>query len=138
MITAFSTKRYRGATDSADPSSEPQKVTIEVTKTGIEYEEGRSERVGYLKIEPGLPPMTSPDADTVLHLLFYLTYTQEGRSLLLKYTFDRDDKEQLAPGTTRATLKAALQAAFPGMGDDRLEIALDGHFAAGAYGVTIS
>ena len=110
-----------------------QAVTIEVTKTDIEYEEGRSERVGYLKIEPGDPPMESPDADTVLHLLFYLTYTEEGRSLLLEYTFDRDAKEQLPAGDTRATLKKRLHDKFPGLTDERLEIALDAHFAAGAY-----
>jgi hypothetical protein len=108
-------------------------VSIEVTKTAIEYEAGRSERVGYLRIEPGEPPMISPDSDTVLHLLFYLTYTQKGRWLLLEYTFDRDAKEQLPPGATRATLKTKLREKFPSLDDDRLEIALDAHFAAGAY-----
>jgi len=110
-----------------------QEVTIEVTMTSIAYEEGRSERVGYLKIEPGEPPMTSPDRDTVLRLLFYLTYTKEGRSLLLEYTFDRDEKDGLPTGRTREMLKAELRSEFPLLDDDRLEIALDAHFAAGAY-----
>ena len=37
-------------------------VDIPVTKTDIEYEDGRSKRVGYLRIEPGDPPMSSRDA----------------------------------------------------------------------------
>jgi hypothetical protein len=101
--------------------------------SGIDYEEGRAERVGYLKIEPGTPSMVSPDSDTVLRLLFFLTYTEEGRSLLLEYTFDRDQRDQLVPGKTRQELKAELQKHFPSLDNARLEITLDAHFAAGAY-----
>jgi hypothetical protein len=117
-------------------TDDDRQVDIPVTKTDIEYEDGRSKRVGYLRIEPGDPPMTSRDGDTVLHLLFYLTYTDEGRSLLLEYTFDRDAKEDRPVGNTRATLKALLRDKFPYLGDDRLEIALDAHFAAGEYVAT--
>lgn len=124
MTSSLSKKVYR-------PAAQP--VTIAVTKTSIEYEEGRAERTGYLRIEPGDPPMGSPDRDSVLHLLVYLTYTEEGRSLLLDNAFDRDARDKLPVGTTRAKLKDALRAKFPGLEDDRLEIALDGHFAAGEY-----
>jgi hypothetical protein len=51
----------------------------------------------------------------------------------MEYTFDRDDVEGLWPGATRAALKAELQKEFPSLSNDRLEIALDAHFAAGAY-----
>jgi len=113
--------------------SGPLPVTIKVTKTDIEYEEGRAEKTGYLTIGPGDPAMSSSDAASILHLLFYLVYTQEGRSLLLDNAFDRDATNNLPPGTTRARLKAALRARFPELEDARLEIALDAHFAAGEY-----
>lgn len=110
-----------------------QPVTIEVTKTDIEYDEARAQQTGYLRIESGEPPMSSRDSSSVLHLLFYLVYTKEGRELLLDNAFDRDATMALAPGSTRARLKDALRAGFPDLDDDRLEIALDAHFAAGEY-----
>jgi hypothetical protein len=101
----------------------PPPVTIEVTKTGIEYDQWQARNTGYLTSRAGHPPMNDRDASSVLHLMFYLVYTKDGRSLLLKHG---------APDN-RASLKVALQAKFPDLKDERLEIALDAHFAAGAY-----
>lgn len=108
-------------------------VTIEVTATRIDFDQWRSAQVGYLMIDAGVPEMKSPDSDTVLRLLFFLTYTKAGRDLLMEYTYDRDDVEGLQSGATRAQLKAELKKEFPSLSDERLEIALDAHFAAGAY-----
>jgi hypothetical protein len=38
-----------------------------------------------------------------------------------------------AAGQTRALLRQALRKAIPALESDRIEIALDAHFAAGAY-----
>ena len=108
-------------------------VTIEVTATRIDFDQERAATVGYLMIDAGVPEMKSPDSDTVLRLLFFLTYTKAGRDLLMEYTFDRDDVEGLLPGETRSELKGELKKEFPSLSEERLEIALDAHFAAGAY-----
>src|SRR5689334_19522069 len=102
----------------------PQLLTIKVTKTNIEYQEDRSAMTGYLTVIEGDPPMSPDDRSSVLHLLFHLVYTQAGRSLLLDHPFDRDERENLPAGATRASLKAALRLRFPSLADDRLEIAL--------------
>ena len=41
-------------------------VTIEVTATRIDFDQWRSQKVGFLRIDAGVPEMKSPDSDTVL------------------------------------------------------------------------
>jgi hypothetical protein len=94
---------------------------IKVTMPDIAYTD---KDVGFLAMSDGGPALGS-DGGTVLRLLFYLTYTYEGRTLLLDNATESD--------ATRATLKGALEKKFPELESDRLDIALDAHFAAGAY-----
>ena len=108
-------------------------VRIAVTMEDIRYDEDVLEEAGFLKMEPDDPELKSSDGGTVLRLLYYLVYTKEGRLRLLKYKFDRDAEEGLRTGETRTTLKGLLQKRFPDLEDERLEIALDAHFAASEY-----
>jgi hypothetical protein len=100
-------------------------LPIEVTMPGITYDENCAMHAGYLKVDDDDLKPLAPYGGTVLRLLCYLTYTGEGRTLLLSNAVDSD--------AARATLKAALRKKFPALEDDRLGIALDAHFAAGAY-----
>jgi hypothetical protein len=94
---------------------------INITVPGIAYTD---KEVGFMTMGDGGPALGS-DGGTVLRLLFYLTYTSEGRTLLLNNAVEND--------ATRATLKGALEKKFPALQSDRLQIAIDAHFAAGAY-----
>jgi hypothetical protein len=95
---------------------------IKVTMPDIVY---RDQEAGFLHIdEDDLEPL-SPCGGTVLRLLCYLTYTRHGRKLLLDNPIESE--------ATRATITAALRTKFPTLDDARIKIALDAHFAAGAY-----
>ncbi|HEX7841655.1 MAG TPA: hypothetical protein VF469_29500 [Kofleriaceae bacterium] len=105
-----------------------QTVCIDVTRTDIEYDEALSERRGYLKIEMGDPSLLPQDGDSLLHLLFFLIYTADGRQLLVD-----NNPLKLAPELARSRLKDALHQRFPTLGADRLDIVIDAHFAADAW-----
>lgn len=104
--------------------------TIEVARTHIEYDPELSKRAGFLRIERGDPPIVPPHGDTILHLLFFLIYTEEGRSLLDAH---RGWATPRTPEVIRDKLKTALREKFPALEDDRLEAVLDAHFAADGY-----
>jgi hypothetical protein len=108
-------------------------VPIEVTMLDIKYEEDVLDEAGFLKMEADDPELQSSVGGSVIRLLYYVVYTKEGRNHLLNYTYDRDAKKSLPQGTTRATLKGVLEKRFPYLEDERLEIALDAHFAASEY-----
>jgi hypothetical protein len=110
---------------------ERQQATIDITRTSIEYDDGLSERSGYLAIVPGTPPIVPPNGDTLLHLLFFLLYTAEGRQLLGAHSPSREAAAAVDPA--RPALKAALAQRFPTIGDDRLDVVVDVHFAADRY-----
>jgi hypothetical protein len=105
-----------------------QSLTIDVSKTSIEYDEELSNHPQFYKIDMGEPPMEPPNGDTLLHLLVFLIYTAEGRQLLAD-----NPPSDLTPDPARAKLKAALKLKFPTLGDSRLDPVVDAHFAADNY-----
>jgi hypothetical protein len=94
---------------------------IKVTMLDIKYVD---QDVGFLTMDDGGPALGS-DGGNVLRLLFYLTYTSDGRNLLLSNKVDTPE--------TRKAITEALKNKFRGLQDERIAIALDAHFAAGAY-----
>ena len=126
---------------SAGPIKEPTRLaeivikpktnqaTIDIARTNIEYTEGLSERAGFLKITAGSPAIVPPNADTLLHLLFFLIYTAEGAQLLSANSLSSSS----TPDVARAKLKVSLKLKFPTLGDDRLDAVIDAHFAADGY-----
>jgi hypothetical protein len=107
-------------------------LMIAVEKTSIEYTEGLSERSGFLKIEVGDPPIVPPNGDTLLHLLFFLIYTAEGRQLLSDNS-PSSWGDSATSDLARTRLKIALGQRFPAIADDRLDVVIDAHFAADEY-----
>jgi hypothetical protein len=105
-----------------------QSLTIDASKTSIEYDEELSNHPQFFKIDPGEPPIEPPNGDTLLHLLFFLIYTAEGRQLLAD-----NPPSDLTPDTARTKLKAALKLKFPTLDDSRLDPVIDAHFAADSY-----
>lgn len=108
-------------------------VQIKIARTAIEYDPKIIETKGYLTISDGEPALRPPNGDTLLHLLFFLIYTQEGFELL-----DANrPTTAAAPEQARASLKAALLRRFPTIDDDRpdsvLDPVIDAHFAADRY-----
>lgn len=108
-------------------------VPIEIARTQISYDPNLVQNKGFLKISDGTPPLTPPNGDTLLHLLFFLIYTQEGLDLL-------QANKPTSGGTlvqAKANLKAALLALFPTIEDGRpdsvLDPVIDAHFAADGY-----
>jgi len=108
----------------------PTMLEIEVTKTAIEYDPQLSATAGCYEITDGAKPIVAPNGDTMLHLVFFLVYTAEGRKLLLDNR-PWGDPTQVAQLRTR--LQAALRAKFAALADDRLDTVLDIHFAADSY-----
>lgn len=96
---------------------------IEVTKTSIEYDDTLAGRVKLHNVCRDI--IESPDGDTLLHVVYFLIYTAKGRQLLQANGPD-------TPGA-RATLTATLLAEFPTLGDDRIAMVIDAHFAADQY-----
>lgn len=111
------------------PTIEP----IAVNRTEIEYDPTLAPTKGYLAIASGAPPLKPPHGDTLLHLLFFLIYTQEGGALL------RANGPTSAATVDQAkdNLKAALLRRFPtidsGRPDSVLDPVIDAHFAADWY-----
>jgi hypothetical protein len=107
------------------------KLTIEVAKQDIEYIEELSEDSGFLSIGDGDPNIVEPHGDTLLHLLFFLIHTSDGRTLL---GANRPQDDQAATADqARGTLKAAFKGKFKTIPDDRLDVVIDAHFAADRY-----
>lgn len=108
-------------------------VPIEIARTAIDYDSTLSGNAGYLKIASGTPPLKPPNGDTLLHLLFFLIYTQDGLDLLRA----SGPTSAATPELAKANLKAALLQLFPTIEDDRpdsvLDPVIDAHFAADWY-----
>lgn len=107
--------------------------TIDIEKPNIEYNDKLYTEVESSTSAPvGEQPIGSPYGDTLLHLLYFLIYTADGRELL-------EDNEPSAADASvtldqiRARLKAALTAQFPALRQDLLDVVIDAHFAAGEY-----
>lgn len=107
-------------------------VPIEIGRTEIDYDPALADSAGRLKISDGTQPLKPPNGDTLLHLLFFLIYTQEGLDLLRANGPDSAATPELA----KANLKAKLLQQFPTI-DDRpdsvLDPVIDAHFAADWY-----
>lgn len=115
---------------------EPRQLTINAEKASISYDPNLSKVAGCLEIENGTPPLVPPHGDTLLHLLFFLIYTAEGRKLLLDNSLANGPSDWGAPAEpalVRARLKAGLQQRFPALPEDRLNVVIDAHFAADRY-----
>jgi hypothetical protein len=122
--------------DSVESESEEavavmSKRTIEVAKQDIEYIDDLSEHSGFLSIGDGNPKIVEPHGDTLLHLLFFLIHTSEGRTLLGANP-PQDDQAGRAD-KARGTLKAALKGKFKTIADEQLDVVIDAHFAADRY-----
>lgn len=108
-------------------------LPIEIARTAIAYDPKLVEDKGYLKISNGVPPLRSPNGDTLLHLLFFLIYTQEGWDLLRA----NGPTSAATPALAKANLKAALLRLFPTIETNRpdsvLDPVIDAHFAADWY-----
>lgn len=108
-------------------------VPIEITRTVIDYDPTLAATKGYLAITSGTPPLKPPHGDTLLHLLFFLIYTQEGGELLRA----NGPTSAATPEQAKDNLKAALLRRFPtidsGRPDSVLDPVIDAHFAADWY-----
>jgi hypothetical protein len=108
-------------------------VPIEIARTAIAYDPTLVGDKGYLTISDGTPPLRPPNGDTLLHLLFFLIYTQEGLDLLQA----NGPTSAATPAQAKANLKAALLGRFPTIDSDRpesvLDPVIDAHFAADWY-----
>ena len=96
---------------------------IEVKKTSIEYDDTLADRVALHNVCRDV--IATPDGDGLLHVVYFVIYTDRGRKLLLANT-------GAVPGA-RTTLTAALRKEFPALSDDRLDMVIDAHFAADQY-----
>jgi hypothetical protein len=116
--------------DDGTTTSSSQHVTIDITRTDIEYDASVDHQVQYVDTNVSL--VKSPHGDTLLHLLAYLIYTAEGRTLLKK---NRPSGWQgsLTPDQLRGRIKAALVLKFPTIADDVIAVVIDLHFAADGY-----
>ncbi|HEX8112124.1 MAG TPA: hypothetical protein VF516_30535, partial [Kofleriaceae bacterium] len=103
-------------------------VPIEIARTAIAYDPTLGGNVGFLKIAGGTPPLKPPNGDTLLHLLFFLIYTEDGWDLLRA----NGPTSAATPDQARANLKAALLRLFPTIEDNRpdsvLDPVIDAHF----------
>lgn len=108
-------------------------VPIEIARREITYDPTLAEDKGYLRISNGTPPLKPPHGDTLLHLLFFLIYTQEGWDLLRT----NGPTSAATPALAKANLKAALLRLFPTIETNRpdsvLDPVIDAHFAADWY-----
>ncbi len=106
---------------------------IAIARTEIDYDPTLGGNVGFLKIAGGTPPLKPPNGDTLLHLLFFLIYTQDGWNLLQA----NKPTSAATPEQARANLKAALLQLFPTIDTNRpdsvLDPVIDAHFAADQY-----
>jgi len=106
---------------------------IAVNRTEIDYDPTLAATRGYLAIASGTPPLRPPHGDTLLHLLFFLIYTQEGGELLRA----NGPTSAATPEQAKDNLKAALLRRFPtidsGRPDSVLDPVIDAHFAADWY-----
>lgn len=98
-----------------------------MTQTRITYDPSKNEAAGYLEIVSGSPPLTENDKKTLLHLLFWLLHTREGRDLL------RNNKPP-APGqdddVVRANLREVFVNQFGILNRTLLDALINAHFAA--------
>jgi hypothetical protein len=108
-------------------------VQIRVARTEITYDAKLAEDKGYLRISDDTPRLKPPNGDTLLHLLFFLIYTQEGFDLLRA----NGPTTAATPAQAKANLKAQLLLRFPtieaGRPDSVLDPVIEAHFAADQY-----
>jgi hypothetical protein len=109
----------------------PKVVQIQIARTEIDYDPRLAEAKGYLKISNGAPALRPNNGDTLLHLLFFLIYTQDGFDLLRA----NGPTSAATPEQAKANLKAALLRRFPTIDAQRpvLDPVIEAHFAADGY-----
>ena len=99
----------------------------------IEFDNDVNTGSGYLALAPeeggpGVPPLRAADTDTLLHLLFFLTYTKEGRKLLA------DNEPWVKPeGQARTALQAFFGQRWPGIPQSVRNALIEAHFSAATY-----
>ncbi|HET7504385.1 MAG TPA: hypothetical protein VFK02_25360 [Kofleriaceae bacterium] len=84
-----------------------------------------------MKIDPGTPQISPPDGDRLLHLLFFLTYTADGRALL-KSNSPYHEKT-VSEDEAKQNLWKALRASFSAVSDDAIMRVIDMHLAADEF-----
>jgi hypothetical protein len=108
-------------------------VQIKIARTEISYDSELAEAKGYLRISDGTPRLKPPNGDTLLHLLFFLIYTQDGFDLLRA----NGPTTAATPAQAKANLKAQLLLRYPtietGRSDSVLDPVIEAHFAADQY-----
>jgi hypothetical protein len=108
-------------------------VQIKIARTEITYDSELAEAKGYLRISDGTPRLKPPNGDTLLHLLFFLIYTQDGFDLLRA----NGPTTAATPAQAKENLKAQLLLRFPtietGRPDSVLDPVIEAHFAADQY-----
>jgi hypothetical protein len=123
------TMALKGTVEMTTKPKIPVSVPIQITLNSIEYVDGLAEGAGYLSISPGNPDIKSPNGDTLLHLLFFLIYTQRGAQILSANKPGGSVTSDMA----RANLRAALLIEFPKIDPVRLTSVIEAHIAADGY-----
>src|SRR5688572_3320694 len=96
----------------------------------IDYDHTLNGLAGFLKVEPDpSKPARPSDQQTLLRLLFWMTYEREGREFI---TLHREpDKDENA--IRQAWLATLTSVKFNIQGDVLREAIIDGHLAASRY-----
>ena len=109
-----------------------EKKTIDVARTTITFNRALNGTAGHFKVVPD-SDIDADDGQTLLHLIFFLTYTREGRQLLRNNRPLRPKGSQLTAAQATERLKAELRRSFPKLEDDVLNLVIEAHLAADAF-----
>lgn len=109
-----------------------QKKNIDVARTSIEFNRTLNATAGHFKVVPD-STIEPEDGQTLLHLVFFLTYTREGRQLLRDNRPLRPKGPPLTAAQAGERLRVALRRSFPKLKDDVLDLVIETHLAADAF-----
>lgn len=106
-----------------------------MAESRIRYDRHKHSEAGFLELKQGSKPLLDCDRKTLLNLLFWLTYTEEGRTFLSNNR-TRDGKNSVEE--VEANLRRKFKDDFGIIDEALLDALIKGHLAAdrwvGAHG----